>query len=72
MDRPMEKDSFWDLHRRLAECYMSDVAMSPMILGQGRAPWARVPGWGYLGGVQGLPRSVVDSCGGSPTLHREE
>ena len=22
------KDDFWDLHRRLAECYMSDVAVS--------------------------------------------
>lgn len=44
MDRPMEKDSFWDLHRRLAECYMSDVAMSPMILGRART-------WWYLGGV---------------------
>lgn len=27
MERP-EKDNFWDLHRRLAECYMSDLAVS--------------------------------------------
>lgn len=26
----MEKDNFWDLHRRLADCYMSDVAASTM------------------------------------------
>lgn len=27
MERP-EKDNFWDLHRRLAECYMSELAVS--------------------------------------------